>query len=206
MPTPDGSSGLTPYLTDLSALLGEVCRLNTAPVHLAVLQAYQRDAQIFIAGNGGSAATASHLACDLSKNTHTPGRRRVRAHALTDNMATVTAWANDDGYHNIFAEQLAGVIKADDLLIAISGSGNSANVLAAVACASAAGAHTLALTGCGGGRVRSMVDYALVVPSDRMELIEDVHMAVCHALTGMLREAIATSAPGGTAGTGGTPA
>jgi D-sedoheptulose 7-phosphate isomerase len=188
---PVGRAGLSSYLAELGGLLERIPVASVEALHLAIVRAYERDAQIFVVGNGGSAATATHLACDLSKNTRAPGRRRARVLSLTDNVAALTAWANDDGYSNVFAEQLAALIRPGDLLVAISGSGRSPNVLAAVQCAAACGARTAALTGFDGGQLSVSVDHAVVVPSERMELIEDAHLAICHALTAALRAEIA---------------
>ncbi len=153
-----------------------------------VLAAYDRGGRVYVFGNGGSASTASHMACDLAKNTAVPGLTRLRVQALTDNMALLSALANDDGYDAVFAEQLLlAPIARGDLAIAISGSGNSPNVLAGIAAAAAAGARTAALTGMGGGRLAPLVDVALVAPSDAMEIIEDVHLMVNHAVTGAIR-------------------
>ncbi len=175
------------YLAEVGVLLERIPQASLTTLYGALLQAYSRDAQIFVVGNGGSAATATHFACDLSKNTRAMGQRRVRALALTDNLACLTAWANDDGYSSVFAEQLLGLLRSGDLLVAISGSGASPNILDAVRCATAGGAATVALTGHDGGLLAPMVDHALIVPSPCMPMIEDVHLAVCHALTAALR-------------------
>ncbi len=182
---------LLTHLGDLGALLARISQASLEALYHAILHAYQRDAQIFVVGNGGSAATATHFACDLGKNTRAHGQRRPRVISLTDNVAALTAWANDDGYAQVFVEQMVGLFNPHDLLIAISGSGNSPNVLAAVNYARDAGGHTVALTGFAGGAVAPRVEHALVVPCDRMELIEDAHLAVCHALTASLRAEIA---------------
>ncbi len=156
-----------------------------------ILAAYDRGGRVYVFGNGGSASTASHMACDLAKNTAAPGLPRLRVQALTDNVALLLALANDDGYEAVFAEQLMQApITSDDLAIAISGSGNSPNVLAGIAVAAAAGARTTALTGMGGGRLAPLVDVALVAPSDSMEIIEDVHLMVNHAVTSAIRTAL----------------
>ncbi len=153
-----------------------------------VLAAYDRGGRILTCGNGGSAATATHMACDLAKNTAVEGAPRLRALALTDNAALIMALANDLGYDAIFAEQLRGLpVGREDLVVAISGSGNSPNVLAAVRVARDAGARTAGLTGMGGGQLAGLVDAALVAPSNEMEIVEDVHLAVNHMLTRALR-------------------
>jgi len=164
----------------------------------AMLVAYDRGGRVLVCGNGGSAATATHMACDLAKNTAVEGVPRLRAHALTDNAALIMALANDLGYDTIFAEQLLSLpVGREDLVVAISGSGNSANVLAAIRVAREAGARTVGLTGMGGGRLAGLVDAALVVPSNEMEIVEDVHLAVNHMLTRALRLTLLARAAAG---------
>ena len=137
-------------------------------------------------GNGGSAATSSHFACDLAMDSHT--RERFKVIALTGNMSLLTAWANDTGYANVFAEQLRNFLKKDDVVVAISASGNSENVLRAVAYANSKGAVTVGLTGFEGGKLKDRVQVCLVVPSNSMERIEDVHLILGHLLSCYLRE------------------
>ncbi len=155
---------------------------------IAQIEAAARDGRmIFLCGNGGSAATASHFACDLAKGTRQPGGPMVRAVALTDNIPLLTAWANDTEYRQVFAEQLRPLVRPGDLLIAISGSGNSPNVLEAVCVAREAGAFTIGLTGFQGGKLRELVDLCLIVPSACMEQIEDLHLILHHTITTVLR-------------------
>jgi D-sedoheptulose 7-phosphate isomerase len=150
--------------------------------------AYQEDRTIFFFGNGGSAALASHLACDVGKGTIAPGQRRFRAISLADNMSLMTAWANDFSYQDIFAEPLAGLVRRDDRVFAISGSGNSMNVVRGLEVAREAGAKTLVLTGYEGGRVRGLADLCLIVPSNNMQHIEDAHLCSAHAIFTALRQ------------------
>lgn len=155
---------------------------------IAQIEAAARDGHmIFLCGNGGSAATASHFACDLSKGARRPGAPMIRAIALTDNVPLLTAWANDTEYRHVFAEQLRPLVRPGDLVIAISGSGNSPNVLEAVRVAREAGAFTIGLTGFQGGKLRELVDLCLIVPSACMEQIEDVHLILQHTITTVLR-------------------
>lgn len=102
--------------------------------------------------------------------------------ALTDNLATLTAWANDSSYEDVFAEQLRNVVEPQDVAFAISGSGNSKNVLRALHVARAAGATTVGISGCQGGAMKSQCDLCVVVPSDNMQIIEDLHLATAHAI------------------------
>ncbi len=138
--------------------------------------------QLFLCGNGGSAATASHLANDLGKGASygKPAAQRFRVVALTDNVPWMTALANDVGYEAIFAEQLRNLGQAGDLLIAISGSGNSPNVLNAVQVAREQGMRTIGWCGFGGGKLATAVDLPVVVSSQHMGRVEDVHAIMMH--------------------------
>jgi D-sedoheptulose 7-phosphate isomerase len=144
--------------------------------------------QIFIMGNGGSAATASHFACDLGKNIVVPHLPRLRVQSLTDNMAFFSACANDYGYESVFAEQLANLLQPGDLVIAISASGNSANVLRAIEFAQRCDAFTIGWSGYEGGQLARLADLALVVPNHCIEQIEDVHLILGHMVTVALRQ------------------
>ncbi len=148
----------------------------------AIWETYERDGTIFVCGNGGSASTASHFSADLNKWTIRQGARRVRAIALTDNVATMTAFSNDQGYADIFVEQLMTHYRPGDMLFAISGSGNSANVLHAVDWANAQGAITVGITGFDGGRLASLARINLHSETFHMPAVEDVHSTICHAL------------------------
>jgi D-sedoheptulose 7-phosphate isomerase len=175
------------YLTAFKAVI------DTFPVQdlLVILDkieaAREREATVFTCGNGGSWATASHMVCDFAKNTRMPGQKRLRMVGLGDNIPALTAYANDEDYSEIFAEPALGLIRADDILIAISASGNSPNVLKTVEVAKQAGALTLGLTGFDGGKLAKMVDHVLIVPSDTIEMVEDFHLVTDHLLTICLR-------------------
>jgi len=142
---------------------------------------------IFICGNGGSWATASHMVCDFSKNTRMSGKNRMVVIGLGDNIPSLTAYANDEGYDRVFAEPAISLMKPSDILIAISASGNSPNVLEAVKAARSAGATILGLAGFDGGQLKPTVDHALVIPSSDIEVVEDFHMIVDHILVTALR-------------------
>ncbi len=145
--------------------------------------------QVFILGNGGSAATASHFCCDLSKGTIQPGKSRFRVIGLADNMALFSALANDWGYERVFDGQLEALAQAGDVAIGISASGNSPNVLRAMQFAHEQGLTTIGLTGFAGGKLKDAVDVCVVAPCDCMEQIEDVHLVIEHAICTALREA-----------------
>ena len=156
--------------------------------------AYRDDRQVFIAGNGGSAATASHMTCDLAKNVYpqdpSAAVRRFRVTSLTDNVPLMTALANDSGYASVFSEQLRNLLLPDDLLVVISASGNSTNIIEAIHYARERGARTAALLGFDGGEVRNLVDVALVVDFGDYGHVEDVHLIVNHLVVAWLRQVI----------------
>lgn len=143
--------------------------------------------KVFLLGNGGSASTASHFICDLNK-TSTVNEKRIRAISLVDNMPTISAYANDVSYDSIFVEQLKNMLESKDVLIAISGSGNSKNVLNAVSYAKEKGAIVIGLTGFDGGKLKAKCDECLVIPSDVMYRIEDMHLMINHIITSVIRE------------------
>ena len=137
---------------------------------------------VFVCGNGGSASTASHFVCDMVKGAsfHRPARFRIQA--LTDSLPTITAYSNDVSYEAIFVEQLRNFAQPGDLVMAISGSGNSPNVLRAVEYANSIGCRTLALTGRDGGRLGALAQLNLQVPVPHMGRIEDAHLVICHMI------------------------
>ncbi len=148
-----------------------------------LLKAKEAGRMVYLFGNGGSASLASHFACDLGKGTaYCNGGKRFRALALTDNIPTMTAWANDSSYEDIFSEQLRNFVQPQDVAFAISGSGNSENVLRALRVAREAAATTIGISGFQGGKMKSLCDICLVVPSDNMQVIEDLHVAMAHSI------------------------
>lgn len=148
---------------------------------------------VFICGNGGSAATATHFGCDLAKRPIVAGQPRFRVISLTDNNALMTALSNDIGYEVVFAEQLKPLVREGDIVIGISGSGNSPNVLRAMEAARAGGAITIGFSGYDGGKLAPIVDHSVHVPSFNMAMVEDVHLmlehAICEKLLAMGQEA-----------------
>lgn len=155
-----------------------------------LLKAREEDRTIYFFGNGGSASTASHFVVDIGKATVRGEGKRFRCVALVDNVESVTAWANDTEYSRVFSEQLATLAHPGDVAVGISGSGNSPNVLKAVEVAKAMRVTTIGLTGMGGGRLKGAVDIPVVVPSNSMQHIEDVHLLICHLLTSYLRDEV----------------
>ena len=158
-------------------------------------RAYTDGKQVFILGNGGSASTASHMAADLGKNTIGPNMRRFRIMSLNDNIPLLTALSNDLGYDNMFAEQLQNLIQPGDVLIVISGSGNSPNVLKAMEYAQSRSAQVAALLGFGGGKASKLSDLNVVIDSDDYGVVEDAHLIVNHILVEHFRQRLATERP-----------
>ena len=182
--------------TYVSEIAGALERLPWTEIDevIAVLQnARLRGHQVFIFGNGGSAATASHFACDLGKGTEVPGTPCFRAIALTDNMSAFSAYANDCGYEQVFSRQLANLLRPGDVVIGISGSGNSANVLNAVQLARESGATTIGLVGFDGGKLKSLVDLSLHIENGCMEQVEDIHLMLEHLICSTLRRMVTVS-------------
>ena len=138
------------------------------------------DRQIFVFGNGGSAATANHFACDIVKGASYGRDKRFRIMALSEQVATMTAYSNDVGYEAVFVEPLKNFARPGDIAMAISGSGNSENVIRAIEYANSIGCYTVGLSGMSGGRLRPSVDLSVHVPANHMGRVEDAHFFVCH--------------------------
>lgn len=180
------------YLDDIKKTIEEIPVSCIDDIINVLHNARVNHKRIFIMGNGGSASTASHFVCDLAKNTRHSGWPEFRVIGLTDNMAIVTAYANDEGYQNVFAMQLKSLMEPGDVIIAISGSGNSANVLHAVEYANANGGITIGFTGMTGGKLKNMVQYGIYVQNDHIDEVEDIHLMMEHIICRVLmdREAI----------------
>jgi D-sedoheptulose 7-phosphate isomerase len=183
------------YLDRLGAAVEALPRERLTQLGEMLYRAYRNEKQVFTLGNGGSASTASHMAADLAKNTIGPNMRRFRVLSLNDNAAIVTALANDLGYENVFREQLENLIRPGDLLIAISASGRSPNVLKALRYAQSQCAETACLLGFDGGEAASLCDVAIVVPSEHYGMIEDVHLIINHILVDFFQAKLAEEAP-----------
>jgi D-sedoheptulose 7-phosphate isomerase len=168
--------------------------MDKLPQHLIaevieVLQRARLDGrQVFIMGNGGSASTATHFVCDLAKNTRRDGLPHFRVIGLTDNMAIFSAYANDEGYESVFASQLSNLISPGDIVIGISASGNSKNVLNAMECAKTHNAVTIGFTGFDGGRLGRMVDIHVHVQSTVIEHVEDIHLMLEHMIVKTMKD------------------
>jgi D-sedoheptulose 7-phosphate isomerase len=178
------------YLSDVKAALEQLPGEDIWAVILTLHDARLDGRQVFILGNGGSAATASHFACDLGKGAEVAGYPGFRAIALTDNMATFSAYANDCGYEHVFARQLANLVQPGDVVVGISGSGNSANVLNAISFAHEKGAVTVGFVGFDGGHLKGLVDHCVHVENTCMEQVEDVHVTLGHLIATALRQVV----------------
>ncbi len=178
------------YLDQISALVLKVPSRNIEKLAVIILGAYEKGNRVFIFGNGGGSATSSHFACDLSKGTAASGKPRLKAICLADNVPMITAWANDTDYTNTFGEQLKNLVEKDDVVIGLSGSGMSPNVINAFKVANEAGAISVLLSGFNGGRAVKVADSSIVVPSEDMQQIEDVHLILCHIIFRLVRSRI----------------
>lgn len=170
------------YFSTLQKLVDDVPFGAVDQVVSALMKANTTGNTVYICGNGGSAATASHFGCDLAKRTKIDGQPRFRVISLTDNNSLMTALSNDISYDEVFAEQLLPLVRQGDILIGISGSGNSRNVLRAVEVARAAKAITIGFSGYDGGKLKPMVDISVHVPSFCMPMVEDIHLMLEHAI------------------------
>jgi D-sedoheptulose 7-phosphate isomerase len=170
------------YKTELLKTIDAIDLDKVNQVIALFREAREKGRRIFVCGNGGSASTASHFACDVVKGASYNRERRFRIMALTDQLPTLTAYANDVGYDCVFVEQLKNFAEPGDVVMAISGSGNSPNVIEAVKHANAIGCRTVALTGRDGGRLGPLAHINICVPVPHMGRIEDAHMIVCHMI------------------------
>ena len=152
-----------------------------------ILEARENEKRIFVMGNGGSASTATHFVSDLLKTSITKDEKRFKAVSLSDNIPVILAWSNDKSFDTIFVEQLKNFIQEEDVVIAISGSGNSPNVINAINFANESKAKTISLTGKDGGKLSNISNINLTIPNNDMLTIETMHLCVCHLLTTLIR-------------------
>jgi len=177
------------YFSIFNSSLSKVDEQSIKKMIEELYTAYENDKMIFVIGNGGSAANASHFAQDLSKGVLLDQsiNKRIRALSLTDNIAYITALANDDGYEKIFIAQMRTFSQAGDLLIVISGSGNSPNVIEAVNFAKRNGIKVIGVTGYDGGKLKELADLSVHVPLNEMCMAESVHSVIFHYVISSLR-------------------
>jgi D-sedoheptulose 7-phosphate isomerase len=177
---------VAPFLARVGEELNKIDPTEVRLLSDLIHDCYLRDRFVFIIGNGGSGSNASHFCEDVGKGSlrredyENDGKKRVRILSLTDNSPYILAWGNDEGFDRVFVEQLKNLSSPGDLLVAISGSGNSPNILRAVDWANAHGLKTFGCTGFSGGKLRKLAHHGLHVPLDDMGIVETVHLAAFH--------------------------
>jgi len=179
------------YLSDVIRILEEIKEKNADffdKLATIFIDARADNRKIFFCGNGGSASTASHFTSDLAKGTIVEGTPRFKALSLADNVPQMLAWGNDACYEDIFVEQLKNLFEPGDVVVGISGSGNSENVLRAIRYANDNDGTTVGITGFDGGKIKDIVDLCLIAPVHNMQKTEDIHMLVDHLTTLMIKE------------------
>ena len=174
------------YLKEINQAVNKIKLEDIQQIATVLLEAYNNGNTVFIMGNGGSASTASHMACDLGKgtlkNVYNDNEKRLRIISITDNVATLTAFANDLSYDDIFSQQLHNLIKSKDVLIGISGYGNSPNIVKALEYAKSQDAITIGLLGNNGGKAKQFSDFSIIIDSNSYGVIEDMHLILNHLL------------------------
>ena len=180
------------YLNDIKKALNKINIEDIKKISDMLFSAWQNEKKIFIIGNGGSATTASHFASDLSKGTvfgfYGKNEKRFMVQSLTDNIALLTAYGNDLGFEDIFAQQLKNILTQGDVVLAITCSGNSKNIVKAIEYANSMNAMTAGLLGFGGGKVKDMMDVNLVIESNHYGVVEDCHSILTHLISYYLKE------------------
>ncbi|PIE52554.1 phosphoheptose isomerase [Candidatus Fermentibacteria bacterium] len=179
------------YLSEVSELVLKIPPSSVERITSLILEAYRNSKRVFVFGNGGGSSTSAHFVCDLAKGTACEGKPRLKAVSLAVNIPLLTAWANDTDYTNTFGEQLKNLVEPGDVAIGLSGSGMSPNVINAFKVAREAGATAVLFSGFDGGQAVHLAHDSIVVPSEDMQQIEDVHMILTHIVFRMLREKIA---------------
>src|SRR5215469_1688825 len=175
-----------PFLETVCQELRKIDPAQVRSLADAIFDCYEQRRTVFICGNGGSGSNASHFCEDLGKGTlrreqfDDDGKRRLKVLSLTDNTPYILAWGNDEGFERVFVEQLKNLASPGDLLIAISGSGNSPNILRAVEWANRNGLKTFGCTGFDGGKLRKVANKGLHVPLDDMGIVESIHLTAFH--------------------------
>jgi D-sedoheptulose 7-phosphate isomerase len=176
------------YLTNFTSAITGLDRAALGDIMKVLADARANDRTVFVAGNGGSAAIANHFECDATKGTYVPGKPVLRSHSLAANTSVLTALANDIGFEAVFEKQVEYYGKPRDVLVLVSSSGNSANVVNACSVAKARGLVTVALVGFKGGRLKDMADHVLHVAVENYGIVEDMHQAIIHLISQFLKE------------------
>lgn len=190
------------YLSRLKATIDLISREELQGFLTLLMESLEAKRRIYVMGNGGSAATASHYVADFNKGLSLGKAQRFRFHCLNDNLPTLTAYANDLSYDDVYVEPLKNFLETGDLVIAISGSGNSRNVLKAIEYANGAGAITLGITGYDGGKLRKIAQRGLHVPINDMQVVEDLHMVFDHLAYAVLGAVLPLEGGAGASGHG----
>jgi D-sedoheptulose 7-phosphate isomerase len=175
-------SFLKSYLNELSVVIKNIRPEEFCALIDEFLAAYERDSYIFVFGNGGSGSTASHFACDINKGVSYGKNKRFKVISLNDNIPTIMAYANDVSYDAVFVEQLKNFLSRDDLVIGISGSGNSINIIKAIEYANSQGGKTFGLCGYNGGTLRKVSQKSLTIECTDMQKVEDAHVIIIHSV------------------------
>ena len=178
------------YLEEISKLVLKIPSDCVERITSTILDAYKKQRRIFVFGNGGGSSTSAHFVCDLAKGTIAEGKPRLKAISLAENIPLLTAWANDTDYTNTFGEQLKNLVEAGDVVIGLSGSGMSPNVINAFKVANDADAISILFSGFDGGNAVKIASDSIVVPSVDMQQIEDVHMILTHIIFRCLKREI----------------
>lgn len=175
------------YTKELSETLGGMNKADIQTLWEQMEQIRRSGGKIFVLGNGGSAAAASHWICDFSKGINTDGSKRLKIYSLADNLSVTTALGNDFSYDEIFSEQLKNVLSQGDMVISLSVSGNSSNLVRAHLYAREAGAYTAAIIGDYHGKLEELSDLVITVPSQNYGVVEDIHMTIDHVISQYMR-------------------
>ena len=184
------TDGLLEYMAEAQNAMANMSLAAIEDVVRVMKEAWEHDRQVFLMGNGGSAATASHFVNDLNKTAILPRKSRFRAISLNDNVPLITAWANDASYEDIFAQQMLNYVESGDILVGISTSGNSPNIVKALQLGRSVGAITVGLTGFSGGQLKGLVDYCVSVPTDDVMQIEGLHSVILHAMIARFKQLV----------------
>ena len=184
----DFKTDIKEYFAKLKVTIDLISIDEINQVMTILVDAYATGKQVFIMGNGGSAATASHFVCDFNKGVSYGKTKRFKLICLNDNVSTMMAYANDISYESIFVESLKTYFNSGDVVIGISGSGNSPNVLKAMEYANAQGGITIGLTGYDGGKLKVLAKYGVHVPINDMQITEDLHMVLDHLMMKILHQ------------------
>jgi D-sedoheptulose 7-phosphate isomerase len=171
---------LRQYAQQVQEALEQVPASSLDEAYRVITSAVNENRRVFVAGNGGSAAIADHLCCDWTKGTHSPGLSPLRTHSLASNVPVLTAIANDFGYDTVFSRQLELLANAGDVLLLISSSGNSPNIVSAMDAAKTMGITSVGLTGFSGGALAQRADVSLHIPYANYGLVEDCHQILMH--------------------------